>query len=380
MVNFPAHVLMLFELLLFFTILYALQIGFFAWGAHRARYPSNPTYRPSVSVIVAARNEEAHLRYCLDSLSRLTYPKEKLEVLVVNDHSTDATGSIIEDFARRFPFIKSLDATHDVNGTLRGKANAIAQGVEQTTGEIILFTDADCVVQKGWVEETVKYYDAPSVGLVAGFTSLRSRTPFEAIQALDWFVLFSVAAGTTRLRFPVTAVGNNLSVRREAYNSVGGYRSIPFSVTEDYALFHAITRTARYVARFPIDPATLVFSLPCESWKELYHQKKRWFIGGAAMDWKSLSLFAVGYGFKALLVVTLVAGNTAAAFSAFALKTLLDVVLVWPALAAFRAKRLLWYVMPFEIYYTLYVLLFPLIVAVSRNVSWKERKFPHAQK
>ncbi len=370
---------MLVELLLFFAILYALQIGFFALGAHKAHYPSSLTYRPTVSVIVAARNEEALLRYCLDSLSRLTYPKEKLEVLVVNDHSTDATGSIIEDFARRFPFIKSLDATQDVNGTLHGKANAIAQGVEHTTGEIILFTDADCVVQRGWVEETVKYYDAPSVGLVAGFTSLRSRTLFEAIQALDWFILFSVAAGATRLRFPVTAVGNNLSVRREAYNSVGGYRSIPFSVTEDYALFHAITRRG-YVARFPIDAATLVFSLPCESWKELYHQKKRWFIGGAAMDWKSLSLFALGYVFKALLVLTLVVGNMAAVLSAFALKTLLDVVLVWPALTAFRAKRLLWYVIPFEIYYTLYVLLFPLIVAFSRNVSWKERQFHHAQK
>ncbi len=366
---------MLLDLLFLFALLYTLQILFFAIGASKARYRSDAAYRPTVSVIVAARNEEANLRHCLDSLSRLTYPKEKLEVLVVNDHSTDGTGSIINDFARRYSFIHSLNAVDDPSGKLHGKTNAIAQGIEHTTGEIVLFTDADCVVQKGWVEETVKYYNEPSVGLVAGFTSLRARTPFEAIQALDWFVLFSIAAGTNRLRFPVTAVGNNLSVRREAYDAVGGYRTIPFSVTEDYALFHAITRTKRYVARFPIDARTLVFSLPCESWKHLFNQKKRWFTGGAEMDWKSLSLFGLGYAFKALLVVTLAVGHMAAFLSAFALKTLLDAVLAWPALRAFNARRLLWYFLPFEIYYMVYVLLFPPLVIFSRNVSWKERTF-----
>ncbi len=366
---------MLVELLFLFALLYALQISFFAIGARKARYTTDVSYRPTVSVIVAARNEEANLRHCLDSLSRLTYPKEKLEVLVVNDHSTDATSSIIGDFARRYPFIKSLDAIEDPSGRLRGKTNAIAQAIEQTSGEILLFTDADCVVQREWVEETVKYYNEPSVGLVAGFTSLRARTPFEAIQALDWFVLFSIAAGTNRLRFPVTAVGTNLSVRRKAYSSVGGYRTIPFSVTEDYALFHAITRAGRYVARFPIDARTLVFSLPCESWKQLFNQKKRWFTGGAEMEWKKLSLFGVGYIFKALLVLTLILGNIAAFLSAFTLKTLLDAALVWPALKAFNARRLLWYVLPFEIYYTSYVLLFPPLVIFNRNVSWKEREF-----
>lgn len=366
---------MLVELLFLFAVLYTVQISFFAIGAYKARYTANASHRPTVSVIVAARNEEKNLRHCLDSLSRLTYPKEKLEVLVVNDHSTDATSSIIDDFARRFSYIKSLSAIADPSGRLHGKTNAIAQGIEHTSGEIILFTDADCVVQKGWVEETVKYYDTPSVGLVAGFTSLRVRTPFEAIQALDWFVLFSIAAGTNRLRFPVTAVGNNLSVRRAAYDSIGGYRTIPFSVTEDYALFHAITHAGRYVARFPIDARTLVFSLPCESWKQLFDQKKRWFTGGAKMDWKALSLFGVGYVFKALLVLTLVLGDIAHFLVAFALKTFLDAVLVWPALKAFDARQLVGYFLPFEIYYTLYVLLFPPLVIFDRNVSWKEREF-----
>jgi len=365
---------MLIDLLFLFAAIYAIQILLFAIGVRKATYSSDPTYRPSVSIIIAARNEEKNIRACLESISHLTYPTERLEVVVVNDRSTDRTEEIISEFARRCSFIRLLNATEDPSGRLHGKANAITQGIERSTGDILLFTDADCVVQRGWVEETVKYYNHPSVGLVAGFTALRSRTMFEAIQALDWFVLFSIAAGTIRLRFPVTAVGNNLSVRRSAYDAVGGYRSIPFSVTEDYALFHAVTRRAGYVARLPIDPQTLVFSLPCETWRELFNQKKRWFSGGAGMDWKSIGLFAFGFTFKALSVVTLAAGDFAPFLAAFAIKSAVDALLVAPTLSAFKARRLFLYLVPFEVYYIAYVLLFPPLVLFSRDVRWKDRR------
>lgn len=364
---------MLLDLLFVFTALYTIQILLFAIGVRNATYSSDPSSRPTVSIIIAARNEEKNLRACLESISQLTYPTERLEVVVVNDRSTDGTEEIIGEFARRCSFIKLLNATEDVSGRLHGKTNAITQGIEHSNGEILLFTDADCVVQRSWVEETVKYYDQPSVGLVAGFTALRSRTMFEALQALDWFVLFSIAAGTIRLRFPVTAVGNNLSVLRAAYDAVGGYRSIPFSVTEDYALFHAVTKKTNYDVRFPLDPRTLVFSLPCETWRELFNQKKRWFTGGAGMDWKRIAMFALGFTFKALLGLTLAAGQFAAFLAAFALKSATDAMVVAPALKAFKARRLFLYLLPFELYYTAYVLLFPPLVLFNRDVRWKDR-------
>ncbi|MBX2992470.1 MAG: glycosyltransferase [Bacteroidetes bacterium] len=366
---------MLVELLVLFGILYALQICIFAIGAHRARYSFDSSFRPTVSIIVAARNEEQNIRRCLESLSHLSYPKELLEILVVNDRSTDKTHEIIEEFAVRFPFIQSHTSIPDPDGHLRGKTNAVAQGIERTTGEFIFFTDADCIVPERWVEETVKYYNEPNVGVVAGFTSLRASTLFEAIQALDWFVLFSIAAATIRLHFPVTAVGNNLSVRRKAYEAVGGYRNIPFSITEDYALFHAVMSTGIYKAKFPVDASTLVQSMPCEDWAGLYRQKKRWFIGGADMDLKSIALFATGFLFKTLLVINLLAGNVIAVLAAYAVKVLSDFMLVRPALTTFRKMRLILYFVPFEVYYIVYVVLFPPIVLLNRRVSWKNRVF-----
>lgn len=365
---------MLITLLLIFTVLYTLQICIFALAAHNARYSNNPACRPTVSVIIAARNEEQNIRPCLESVSRLTYPKELLEVVVVNDHSMDGTEAIIREYARNFPFIKLHVATEGET-QFKGKTNAVIQGIDITDGDIILFTDADCVVPGGWVEETVKYYNDERIGVVAGFTSLKSTRMFQAIQALDWFVLFSIAAAAIRLHFPVTAVGNNLSVRRKAYDAVGGYRKIPFSITEDYALFHAVTSRTAYHAKFPLDPGTLVQSLPCETWGELFRQKKRWFTGGADMDVKSISLFAIGYIFKSLLLLNVVFNGLPAILVPFLLKLCSDYLLLRPALKTFKRTDLLLYIIPFEIYYICYVLFFPPIVLLNRKVQWKERSF-----
>ena len=250
---------MLSEIVVVLSIAYACLILTFAAGAIASRFRQNRGYRPRVSVIVAARNEEEHIEECLESLLRLTYPRELLEIIVIDDRSSDATGSIVEKYAKSNPHLRLLRSVPE-EGHLRGKTNAVTQGIESATGEIFMFTDADCRVPEGWVEGTVQHYADERVGTVAGYTSLRGNDWFSRMQALDWFVLSSAAAGTARIGFPTTAVGTNLTVRRQAYEKVGGYRRIPFSVTEDYALFHAVTAGGKYRARIPMDRGTLVES------------------------------------------------------------------------------------------------------------------------
>lgn len=365
---------MLVDILLVLTLAYAIKIIIFGIAAFHAHYPSDASYKPTVSLIVAARNEEKNIRQCLDSIVRLSYPPHLLEVLIVDDQSTDSTAQLVQGYCHEHPQIR-LVTTKAGTGNLRGKTNAVAQGIDASSGEILMFTDADCVVPTQWVEETVKYYGDASVGVVAGFTQLRSRNWFEAIQALDWFVLFSVAAATVRLKYPVTAVGNNLSVRRSAYDKVGGFRKIPFSVTEDYALFHAITRDGAFRARFPLDPSTLVESEPCGNWKELFRQKKRWFTGGKGMDIKSLLIFTIPYGLNLALLANLVWNPSLILVAAFLTKILVDVIITLPSVVTFRQWHLLRHFLSFEIYYIWYVLFFPLVVIVGKDLVWKERTF-----
>jgi cellulose synthase/poly-beta-1,6-N-acetylglucosamine synthase-like glycosyltransferase len=195
------------------------------------------------------------------------------------------------------------------------------------------------------------------------------------MQALDWFVLFSAAAATTRLGYPTTAVGTNLSVRRQAYDSTGGYRKIPFSVTEDYALFHAVATGGRYKARFPLDRRTLVESEPCTSWKVLHRQKKRWFAGGRGMDMKSIAVFAVPYLVNLALLAALVFSSAPFAWWCLAAKVLIDLLMCLPALFTYNRTNLVRVYPLYWFYYFGYVLLYPPLVILSSKVMWKERSF-----
>ena len=364
---------MLYEILLFVSIIYLILIVTFAVAVSKAHYSFDRSLRPRVSIIIAARNEEENIRPCLESITKLTYPKPLLEVIVIDDRSTDGTHSIVSEFVAKHSYVKMLVADQE-QGHLRGKTNAITKGIEASGGEVLLFTDADCTVPQHWVEEVVKYYDNPDVGIVAGFTSLRSRGWFESMQALDWFSLFSVAAAAIRMKRPVTAIGNNLSVRRVAYDAVGGYRKIPFNVTEDYALFHAVTSQTLFKPKFPLDETTLVESNPCRTSGELYRQKKRWFTGGRSMSLKSMLIFLAAYVLNCLLLVFPFLGDLRLLLIPVSLKLAADLALLASALTRFRRWGLLRYLFQYELYYMFYVLIFPLIVLPGRTVVWKDRE------
>lgn len=369
---------MLYEILLLVSIVYFLLIVTFALAVSRAQYPSDDSVRPSVSIIIAARNEEQNIRLCLESIAKLTYPKSLLEVVVVDDRSTDGTQLIVREFEGQYSHVK-LVVSDPEEGHLRGKTNAVTKGIEASNGEILLFTDADCTVRSDWVEQTVKYYDGPTVGIIAGFTSLKSQGWFESMQALDWFLLFSVAAAAIRLRFPVTAIGNNLSIRRKAYDAVGGYRVIPFSVTEDYALFHAVTSQTTFKAKFPLDRTTLVESNPCKSWGELYRQKMRWFTGGRDMELKSMPIFIVAYLLNLLLAVLVFLHGPHAVLFPWTLKITADLFLVVPSLSRFKRWNLIQYFLQYQLYYAIYVILFPLLLLFGTRVLWKDRLFTETE-
>ncbi len=192
---------MLTTIFLICTIAYAVQMLILRMGLTLSEKAVRAErYEPSVSVIVAARNEEEHIGDCVASLLQLDYPPAKLEIIIVNDNSTDQTANRISSFLGKSPSLKMLTVVPGT-GTMRGKANALAQGIHQSSGEILLFTDADCIVPRQWVRTTVQYF-TDDVGVVGGFTLLTANRIFEGIQSLDWIFLFSLASSMAGLNRP----------------------------------------------------------------------------------------------------------------------------------------------------------------------------------
>ncbi|MBI1806002.1 MAG: glycosyltransferase [Ignavibacteria bacterium] len=354
------------------TIGYIAQIFFLRAGIEKAtRISTVMDAQPSVSIVVAARNEEHRIAECLRSLIRIDYPPEKIEIIVVNDGSTDRTAEIIGSFMGQHPSLRIVTSKAG-SGNLRGKANAVAQGIDVSTGEILMFTDADCYVPPGWVSATVKYF-TDETGVVGGFTLLDADRTFEGMQALDWIFLFGLSSAAAGWNVPLTAIGNNLSVRRSAYNATGGYQKIPFSVTEDYALVQSILRNTKYRLRFPADSMTIVRSKACQTWSQLYHQKQRWGVGGLDMIISGMLIMTVGWSAKLSLLLMLVTGHFIP-FIVLSLGTIsAELCFLWRPLKRFHALEILKHFPAFTGYFFVYVLLMPFIAYFSKKVVWKER-------
>jgi cellulose synthase/poly-beta-1,6-N-acetylglucosamine synthase-like glycosyltransferase len=354
------------------TCIYCFQLGVLLFGIRRA--PLHPLSEdlPKVSVIVAARNEEKSIETCIQSLLENDYPEDLHEIILVNDSSTDKTGDIMLQYAKKHPNVLyvaiEMESLH-----LRGKANALAEGIKRSSGTIYLFTDADCRVPPQWIRKQVSYFDSQT-GIVGGFTKLRSWNWFTGMQSLDWFFLYSIAAGAIGLNKPLTAVGNNLCIRKKAYDDTGGYEKLPFSVTEDYILVNAVKKTGKWKIRFPLDSDTLVQSSPCPGPLALFRQKHRWAIGSSDMKAVDFLLFLPIFLLHALIVLFPITGFIPA-LTAFLIKTGVDSVFVFKTLSTFRSRDLYRYIFHFELLYIIYVLLLPFQILFRKKVIWKDRKY-----
>ncbi len=363
--------------LLLYLGLWLLGMAFTAWrfAARRGASPAGllPAPLPRVSILVAARDEEAALPRCLASLRALHYPAERLEILVGDDGSTDRTAAVavaaMQGFAGRFEVISIVDTL----GQARGKANVLAHLTRQATTDFFFITDADISLPPTWVTGLLGHA-GPGVGTVTGITAVGGPRLFDQLQGLDWLLSLSMVQVVSDLGRPVTAMGNNMLVTRAAYAATGGYEALPFSVTEDFALFQAVL-AAGFDFRQVFQANIRADSLPMMSWAALLRQRKRWLRGVAGLPLRlRLELLFFGGFWPALGGVAWLAGPVAA-LGAWGAK-----VLVQGGLAYFAHRRaglrLRWGLLPlFELYtlgLTAAVLVFQL---TGGAVVWKGRRY-----
>jgi 1,2-diacylglycerol 3-beta-glucosyltransferase len=376
-------------LLLFPAALYtALVIGvarLTARTAHRSKPAAEPL--PRIAVLVAARNEEARLPRCLDALLAQDYPPDRLDILVANDHSTDGTVAVLERYRRRTAAVlagdfedepPALPAVHavevpDADGHLRGKANAIHAAVEACDHEILLVTDADCAPPPGWARNLVAYFDDEATGIVCGHTYVETRGDrLTELQALDWTYLLAVSSAFVESGRPVTAMGNNMALRRAAYDAVGGYPALPFSVTEDYMLFKSVYEQTDWRLRYPADPGLHTVTLPLERAADVYQQRRRWARGGMRAKAWVWAVYVLTHLAHLLPLVALFVAPVAA-LAVLAARVGADYALLRTALGP-RRRALLRTFPLFEAYLFFYVLTMPAVLLFFPRINWKDRK------
>ncbi len=330
---------------------------------------------PPISVLVAARNEEATIRRCLQHLAALDYPPHLLEVLIADDASTDTTRDLVNTFIAPYPTWQCLHISKQL-GSARGKANALAHLIGAAQHELLLCVDADVAVSPAWAKTLVRAAQTSGAALVVGTTLIAGTNPLARAQALDWLRALALLQSATRLGRPFTGMGNNQLVRQSAYRRTGGYEALPFSVTEDFQLFQELTRRGERVTHL-LTPGALAWALPVANWPALLKQRRRWvrglFSGLTPALAGAVALEAAVY--PALLTLAL-AGCPSLALSAWAGKILVQ----WALLAAGRRQLQLPPPTPadallLEGYLGLMAVTLPIAGLLPGPVEWKGRKF-----
>jgi cellulose synthase/poly-beta-1,6-N-acetylglucosamine synthase-like glycosyltransferase len=368
---------------------YAVVVAALAWVASRAAPPPSPDTAdaPSIVVVVAARNEEHHLPRCLDALLAQDYPEDRLQIIVADDHSTDGTADVVRRVAARlapaFALAGADDeppprlhcvAVPDPEGPLRGKANALHAAIAASDADLVLVTDADCAPPPTWAAATAARFADPEVGLVCGFSRITPRAdrPFDHVQAADWAFLLGAMSALAEAGAPATGMGNNMAVRRTAYDAVGGYPALPFSVAEDFTLVRAVATRTRFRVRFPLDPATTVATLPMDGLAATYRQRRRWARGGLVGDAWVLAAYAAVH----LVHLSLAAGLVLLPGPAFGLlvaKMGAEGALLRVACRR-SGTRFRWRHLPgFEAFLFLYTLTLPSALLLRPGIRWKGR-------
>jgi biofilm PGA synthesis N-glycosyltransferase PgaC len=261
-------------------LIYALLIFYYhkSWDQIPLTTASSQDLTPGtkVSVIIPARNEALRIKNCLDSLLVQSYPNECMEIVVVNDFSTDDTARIVNDHPLKSTLI---NLSEYINGEINSyKKKAIETGIAQSSGELIICTDADSSMGRDWVKVLVNAYQKNDLRFIAAPVKITSNGSWLSIfQILDFISLQGITGAAVFKNLYPMCNGANLAYTRKAYDTVGGFSEIDHIASgDDMLLMKKIQSKYPEKIYYLKDPAAIVNTVPAESIKSFINQRIRW--------------------------------------------------------------------------------------------------------
>ena len=341
------------------------------WAKNKATGVSN--FHPKVSVIIALRNEEAHVLNLLSELKKQVYPINSLEFILVNDHSTDSTLELLENSA-----IDNLRIVNMPEGMF-GKKSAISFAMSKAVGEIIVASDADCSFSPLWVHTMVAYFANKNIKLVSGPVSYhKQKGIFLEFQTLEFISLIGSGAGAIGVKNAIFCNGANMAYRKVDFLELNNFENDEAVSGDDVFFLHSLKEKCKDAIIFAKDENAIVFTDAVQSAKGFINQRKRW--TSKTSEYKDLASIYASFLvlFTNLSLVLLFVGSlySGAYFQLFllfyALKFVVDCLLLIPVLSFLKRTELIKWILPFELFYAIYIVLI-VILSFTKSFEWKER-------
>ncbi len=359
----------------FLCVLYAAFILIFIIGWNRMPFfhgESRADMPFLVSVVVPLRNESVHILRLLQALEKQTY--QYIEVILVDDHSIDHSFSVISDYITGKKHISVIRAAGE------GKKNALIEGIANSTGSLIVCTDADCVPHQCWIETIADFYEEnhPDM-IIAPVVMTFDNTAFRQMQALEFMSLQASTAGAACAGFPIMCNGANMAFTREAWDNNSANLKHQKLSGDDMFLMMSIKKKKGKISYLKSDKA-VVFTAPSNSVSEFFNQRKRWVSKSSSyrdrdVILSALSVFGVSFVIILNLVLAIFVNSSywiPFAFI-FLVKIIVDRILLFSFGRFVRSSQLLRWVFPLSLIYPFYVIT-TAISGLFGKFDWKGRR------
>lgn len=260
---------------------YALLIAAITVGWLKLKVFEKTGFLPEikVSIIIALRNEASNIETLFKSLMAQDYPAHLLEIIIVDDHSTDSTPSLVEKFISLNKESPNLIAITLDKKDGFGKKAAIDRGIKASKGELIVITDADCTSGYHWISTLSFYFAEHQPEMILGPVHMNENEGFlSKLQSLEFTSLISSAAGSCNAGFPLLANGANIAFTRHAYESCGGFSgNLHYPSGDDIFLMMSIKKKFGAKAiRFLRSEEAIVNTPSSPSLNSFIQQRLRW--------------------------------------------------------------------------------------------------------
>ena len=320
-----------------------------------------------ISVIVAARNEENNIGKLIDAIKKQNYPSHLFELIIVDDHSTDRTADIIKPFLnnqiRLIPLILADKAT------VAYKKAAIDAGIKNSKGELIITTDADCIMSENWLSTIAAFYELHHPKMMVMPVVIKNNHSFLGLfQTLDFMSLQGITGAAVHQKIHGMCNGANLAYTRKVYDEVNGFEGIDHIASgDDMLLMHKISKKYKNEILFLKSKNVIVETEPETNITDFINQRIRW--ASKADKYEDKSLFPVlllVYLINVFLIVMFICGMFFnfeflifnfyfSYFLLLTIKTAAELSFLSPVSRFFGYAKLLWWFplfQPFHILYT----------------------------
>jgi len=351
----------------YFVLIFFFMIG---WSRIPTFFPKGDEINHTkISVIVACRNEEKHIRQLISCLAQQS--NQNFELIIVNDHSDDATRHYILTCKTSFSKIQLVDAVG------YGKKNALKEGILRSTSELIVTTDADCLPSFHWLETIVCFYQKYPSGLIicpvklSGYDNLASK-----LQVLEFTSLIASSAGSAGSGMPVLCNGANLAFTKKSWlASLEDLHEEELS-GDDMFLLESVKKR-KGIIRYLKSESAFVTTESSHSLGEFMKQRRRWTSKVPAYsDWQiiltALTVFSMNLLVLVLFCFSVFIPNVFIVFiSLFFFKYVLDSFFLQSVRNFFHLNDIWFYSFLLSVFYPFYVLIVTFSSLMFKTKTWK---------